>query len=206
MTEKTNCSKCGVSILQDTADANLGLCAPCKGGFRDSIEESKRRRELEEQYDPFRALWVSLVERVYDTSAGYESLTDDERLYFAVGMMDGDVINGGTHQYFSNSSGDYHNDALSGLKILGAKETFDLITRAQYLLFDDATIPLNAEERWKTMKDYPDDESEPLPDWCEELERIDSEYYTDPDALNDLLLAFATSTGLVTPFLKPNAG
>ena len=206
MVERTNCSQCDASILESTATDNGGLCAPCKGGFRDSIEDGKRRRQLEKQYDPFRELWVSLVKRVHNTELGYSSLTPDEKLYFAVGVMDGDVINGGTHQYFSNSSGDFHDDAMAGLDKLGATKTRKLMERACLLLFDYSAIPKTSEERWEIMKNYPEDETLPLPDWCDEFERIDTEYYTDPDSLNELLLNFATATGIVSPFLTPNGG
>ena len=49
-------------------------------------------------YDPFRDLWHSLVNRDYKSAEGYSGLNPDERTYFSVGLLDGEVYNGGMHQ------------------------------------------------------------------------------------------------------------
>src|SRR5688572_6762911 len=99
MTVKVPCTRCGAEILPTTAEETGGLCMPCKLGTRESIETSKRYYEELKKYDPFRELWRSLVDRVYHTGAGYEGLSSDERLYFAIRMLDGEMYNGGFHQY-----------------------------------------------------------------------------------------------------------
>ncbi len=69
----------------------------CKQGIRQNIEAAKRYYEQQRQYDPFRELWKSLVHRVYHTDAGYQGLNEAERLYYSVGILDGEVYNGGMH-------------------------------------------------------------------------------------------------------------
>src|SRR5258705_12112062 len=59
VSQKVPCSKCGVPILKSTAMRTNGLCMPCKGGYRVSIEERKRyiREERERRLtDPYRKL------------------------------------------------------------------------------------------------------------------------------------------------------
>jgi len=95
---------------------------PCKGGYRVSIEEGKRyiRAERERRLtDPYRKLWVSLVEKVYQSPTGFDGLSHPQKLYFAVGLLEGDVYNGGFHQYFFNDSGSYYAYAEEGLIAVG---------------------------------------------------------------------------------------
>src|ERR1700732_2019660 len=72
VSQKVPCSKCGVSILESTALRTDGLCMPCKGGYRESIDEGKRHiGEQRERMltDPHRKLWVLLVELVHRSRA-----------------------------------------------------------------------------------------------------------------------------------------
>jgi Domain of unknown function (DUF4375) len=122
VSQKLPCSKCGVPILESTAMRTNGLCMPCKGGYRESIEKGKRyiREERERRLTgPFRKLWVSLVEKVHQSPTGFDGLSHREKLYFAVGLLEGEVYNGGFHQYFFNNSGSYYSYAEEGLIALG---------------------------------------------------------------------------------------
>ncbi|HBO3527472.1 hypothetical protein APA93_25060 [Pseudomonas aeruginosa] len=42
MTDRLPCRACGHLILPTTAARNDGLCMPCKGGYRQNIEDGKR--------------------------------------------------------------------------------------------------------------------------------------------------------------------
>ena len=110
MSQKVPCCKCGVPILESTALRTDGLCMPCKGGYRESIDEGKRHvGEQRERMltDPYRKLWVSLVELVHLSPSGFDGLSHPQKLYFAVNLLDGDVYNGGFHQYFFNNAVSY---------------------------------------------------------------------------------------------------
>jgi hypothetical protein len=174
----------------------------CKQGIRQNIEASKRYHVQQRQYDPFRELWKSLVHRVYHTDTGYQGLNEAERLYYSVGILDGEVYNGGMHQFFSNTSGAMFQDVVDGLLELRAREALRLVLRAKSILFGDIELPTDQAERWQAMPQYPDEGSAPRPGWDVELEDVDKEYWEDPDQLGDKLRAFAEERGLVAPFQK----
>ncbi len=71
MTQRLPCDRCGDSIYPDTATRNGGLCMPCKGGYRESIETSKRQREEEKRHlqSAEYLYWRGLVRRVHDEHA-----------------------------------------------------------------------------------------------------------------------------------------
>ena len=203
MTTRVPCKECGAEILPSTAEVTGGICMACKQGIRKNIEASKKYYEEQRKYDPFRELWRSLVNCVHKTPEGYRGLSSDERTYFAVGVLDGEVYNGGMHQFFSNSSGEYYDDAVNGLLELKALKTVELLMRSKVLLFGDSDPPADHMLRNRQIRDYPEGPSAPEPEWVTELERIDDLYYEDPDGLGDRLDEFARTKGLVTPFEQP---
>jgi hypothetical protein len=173
----------------------------CKQGIRQNIENSKKYYEQQRRYDPFRELWKYLVNRVYETEIGYQGLTADERLYFSVKVLKGEVYNGGLHQFFSNSSGELYQDAANGLLELGAHETLRILLKGKVLLFGEIEPPTDRGERWHLMRQYGENNTD-LPDWASDLEQVDKAFWQDPDRLGNLLDAFAEKRGLLAPFLK----
>ena len=204
MTQRVPCRECGAEILPATAEATGGVCMACKQGIRKNIEVSKKYYEEQRKYNSLRELWTSLVKRVYETDDGFDSLTPDEQTYFALGVLDGEVYNGGMHQYFWNNSGAFYRSAMDGLLELKALEALRLLTEAAKLLFDDA-VPEDRETRCAMIKEYPDDPTVPTPEWAVALDRIDTEYCADPDRLGERLEEFARARGLVQPFEKEEA-
>jgi hypothetical protein len=203
MADRIPCTRCSALILKTTADSTGGLCMPCKQGTREAIEESKRYYEQQKQYDPFRELWTSLVCRVYDEGAGYEGLTPNERLYFAVGVLDGEVYNGGMDQFFSNTSGSVYRDAVEGLRRLEAHEAHRLLLQAKHILFGDTEPPQDQQARWNLMKQCRAEREIELPDWWQQLESVDEAYWENPDSLDERLSEFAEKNGLIEPFKTP---
>jgi len=204
MTNRVPCKECGAEILPATAEATGGVCMACKQGIREGIERSKEYYKEQRKYSPARALWSSLVDRVHNTSEGFEGLSDDEKTYYAVGVLDGEVYNGGMHQFFWNSSGGVYESVVDGLLELKAHQALRLVTTAAGLLFD-GEVPRDRETRCNTIKEYPDDSSAPMPDWADKIEEISSAYCDDPDGIGDRLDAFAKEKGLIEPFEKPPA-
>jgi len=174
----------------------------CKQGIRESIEKSKEHYQKQKEYDPFRELWKYLVEKAHATDNAFETLTKEEKIYFSIGILDGEVYNGGMHQFFSNSSGELYSEVVEGLTLLGANKALWLLRRATKILFGDANPPKNRFQRWEAMKQYPEEDNAPIPDWSIELEKVDEEYWEDPDNISDLLTKYAEATGLVQPFIK----
>ncbi|MBY6031566.1 DMP19 family protein [Marinobacter daepoensis] len=191
MNEKVPCAECGAAILPGTAERTGGLCMPCKNGNRKNIEQAKayyrRERELDKTC-PFRALWRELVDKVYNREGGFSQLTDDEKLYYAVNVLIGEVYNGGFNQYFDNSAGGHYRHAELGLIQLGATHSLELLRQAKATLFGAADVPGNRAERFAAL----DQIAEPP-----NLKALNDQFYEDPDALEDKLRAFAEAAGLL---------
>lgn len=204
MTDKVPCSKCDALILPSTAERAGGVCMACKQGIRESIEESKAFYEKQKEYDPYSELWSSLVGRVHGDNGAFDNLSKPEKIYFAVSCLDGEVYNGGMHQFFSNSSGEFYAEAIEGLTLLEATESLSLLRCATKILFGDAFPPKDRQQRWALMKQYSDYENEPMPEWSMELEKIDRQYWKDPDDLGDLLINYVEESGLIQPFYATN--
>lgn len=77
---------------------------------------------------------------------GWEALTDVEKHIYAIRDLDDEVVNGGFAQYYFNSSGDQWNDALSGLKIIGATKR-SAILEATVAKFGPVPPSADREER-----------------------------------------------------------
>lgn len=191
MNEKVPCAKCGAAILPSTSERTGGLCMPCKNGNRKNIEQAKayyrRERELDKTC-PFRAFWRQLVDKVYNGDGGFAQLTDDEKLYYAVNVLIGEVYNGGFNQYFDNSAGGHYRHAEHGLIRLEATHSLELLRQAKVALFGEADVPENRAERFAALDQF----AEPP-----YLDALDDDFYKDPDALEDKLRAFAEVAGLV---------
>ncbi|HFD32883.1 MAG TPA: DUF4375 domain-containing protein [Gammaproteobacteria bacterium] len=191
MAQKVACKTCGKLILPTTASKNDGLCMPCKNGYRESIEKSKtyyaKERELDKSC-PFRALWRELVRKVYDEPNGFDKLSEEEKQYFAVGVLDGEVHNGGIIQFFDNSSGEYYRYAELGLVRIGAKKSLHILRKAKETTFGGDAVPKEQEKRWRYTRDKEVEKA---------LERLDTEYYESQDEIGEMLEAFALESGLI---------
>jgi len=145
--ETTNCVVCGNPMFVRTAEKYDGHCVPCAMGYRESLEqgrlfyEEQKRRES----DPDVLFWRSLCKRVDNRALGFNSLPGPEKLYFAVCLLEGEIYNGGFDQYFTNSSADYFDYALSGLEKMGDELGLELTLKAKRLLFDDTDVPKHIE-------------------------------------------------------------
>lgn len=169
---------------------------PCKTGNRERLEASKRRYEEQKKYDPWREMWHSLVVRVHKTNSGFEGLSTDEKVYYAVSILDGEVHNGGLHQFFWNSSGELFPHVVSGLEVLGAYDQLELLHRAEQILFPDGAVPIDWDERRRHLLSI---ESDPR---AKDLDEFDRAFWKDSKTLQAKLVRFAEEKGIVTPFIK----
>jgi hypothetical protein len=175
----------------------------CKQGIRQSMEASRAYHQQQKVYDPARELWRALVERSA-AEPDLRSWSTQERRYFAVVLLEGEVYNGGFDQYFTNSSADHYQDAVVCLEELGAIQSLKLLQEAAAVLFDEQAPPTTQAGRTTLMKEkfrWPE-EDQPMPEWATRLEVLDDQFYKDPDRLGDLLDAYAETHDLVTPFKK----
>ena len=191
---KVTCRACGAAILEATSTRNGGLCMPCKGGTRASIEASRARATQERERnatDPFRIYWRQLVNRVHQTPSGFAGLSEQERQYFAVACLSGEVYNGGFDQFFSNSSGGLYEYAIRGLSSMGAAQSLELLLKAKQVLFDTADVPEDSAARWQLLESRKSDSQD------SHLDQLDKMFWKDPDGLGALSRAFAKRNSLV---------
>ncbi len=191
MAEKVACTECGALILPTTAAKNGGMCMPCKTGNRKNIENAKLYYAREKELDktcPFRAMWRELVDKVHNQEAGFKGLTEEEKIYFSVGVLNSEAYNGGLIQFFENTSGEYYRYAELGLIRLGANNSLSLLRATKKELFGDGEVPKDQEKRWTLLRNQ---NSEDV------LDKLDTEYYKDLDDLDTKMEIFAKDNGLV---------
>lgn len=195
MIHRLSCVQCGDLIHPDTASANAGLCMPCKGGYRERIQEGRRQRQRDREYakSAESMYWQELVQRVFRTSEGFDGLSMEEQTYFAVNCLIGEVYNGGFDQFFSNSSGAHYLRALDGLRTLGADSSMKLLLQAKQVLFAEHPVPIDREARIKLMPTTTGDES--AEEWVQ-LEALDKAFWADPDKLGERCQAYARENQL----------
>jgi hypothetical protein len=128
---------------------------------------------------------------VHETQNGFASLSRAERQYFAVGLLEGEVYNGGFHQYFFNSSGDSYLYAIEGLEAIGALQALQLLRKAKQIVFGFAEPPQSTGRRRALLHS--------VENACEvRLASLDSLFRKDPDSLGAKLELFAKEQGLIS--------
>jgi len=159
---------------------------PCKTGYRRHIDDTKRRRALEREYEKSaeRKYWLQLVARVHSSDDGFQYLNGAEKTYYAVSCLVGEVYNGGFHQFFSNSAGDLYADALEGLSQLEAAQALSLLVRAKELFFGVREVPQDRQDRNDLLPDLESYDSTTL-------DQLEKAFWSDPDKLSDRLAGFA---------------
>ncbi len=69
-----------------------------------------------------------------------DKLTEPQKLFYLNQNLEREVNNGGFHQYFINSSGDYSHETIQSLKSIGATTTALILQRATDQ-FPNKTVP-----------------------------------------------------------------
>ena len=106
-----------------------------------------REERQRDETDPGRIYWRALVDRVHNTEAGFEGLSEAEKKYFSVCCLSGEVYNGGFHQFFFNSAGAHYAYALAGLEEMEAGESLQLLMKAKQVWFDFSDVPTDTKMR-----------------------------------------------------------
>jgi endogenous inhibitor of DNA gyrase (YacG/DUF329 family) len=132
--EKVPCAQCGKPVSTKLASKRNGLCLQCN---------AKR--------NPFFVLYSSLIDRVWHSAAGFDGLSDAEKSYYALTLFQNEVNNGGFHQFFFNSSGNYYNLVESGLVSFDEPSTLELLHQAKQIVFPESDVPTDWETRRNLM-------------------------------------------------------
>lgn len=111
-----------------------------------------------------------------------QNITDAEKTFIYVDILEGEVNNGGFDQFFFNSSGEYAHEALEAYERIGAYKTADLIYRA-IRLFPVLPIPKDTETRREIMRELDDSISR-------KWNKLDDEFYEYEDNVAVLMIEF----------------
>lgn len=144
----------------------------------------------QQQINPSQLLWLDLVHRI-ETPEGFEGLSEPEKRYFAVCLLEGEVYNGGLHQYFFNSSGNYYKYALLGLQEINALQSLKLLQDAKHAIFGDRPIPQITGKRRESIRQSDSNERFKL------LNELDEQFGKDPDNLDFKITSYAKLNGLL---------
>lgn len=112
----------------------------------------------------------------------FAELSEPERVFFGVWILEGEVGNGGFSQYYVNSSGDQATYAPKALRAIGAYQTAKVVTRAN-AVFGSAGPPADRDARIAAMDRLPPGSEDT---WT----ATDSDFYAYPEDLTKLLAAY----------------
>ena len=171
--EKIPCAECGKPIAADRAAERNGLCLRCSA-----------------QRNPFFMLYSSLIDRVCNSTGGFEALSESEKLYYAMTLFQNEINNGGFHQFFFNSSGSYYELIENALVTFDEPQTLDLLHQAKQIVFPEIAVSVDTEARRDLMPP-------PANDLMNKLNDLDQRFYRSADTIRPKLEAFARQRGLV---------
>lgn len=127
-----------------------------------------------------------IVWKKTEASDNFENLTEAEKTFIYVEMLEAEINNGGFDQYFYNTSGDYYSESLQAYKTIGAHKTVKIIEEA-FKLFPVNPIPKDNEKRQDI------------------LENVDKETSKKWNALEDKFYEYEENIGgLLLEFVKKN--
>jgi len=138
------------------------------------------QQQAVEREEFLRSKWIGIVSRVSEAEGRLDLLEDNEKAYFAVQMLIGEVYSGGFSQYFINPISSHHRFAELALLQLGARHSLNLLREAKKVLFGDEPVPADWRERQKCVQR------------CEALSDLETEFYKDKDKLEQKVTALLT--------------
>jgi Domain of unknown function (DUF4375) len=112
----------------------------------------------------------------------FSNLTEAEKVFIFIDILEGQIINGGFDQFFFNSSGDYTYEALSAYKVIGANKSVEIINRA-IEHFPLLPVPKDNEKRRIILRNLDEQISEY---W----DKLDTEFYKYQENTGGLLIAY----------------
>lgn len=85
---------------------------------------------------------------------GYGQLNQGRQMVVRFYWLNAEVSNGGLDQYFWNSSGDFAQDTVRDLQIIGQPAAAEILERASRKLFGDAGAPMETGARRELILNY----------------------------------------------------
>lgn len=109
-------------------------------------------------------------------------LTEGEKVVLFIENLEREINNGGFNQFFFNSSGDFAQETLNSLKLIGANKTAEIVSKA-YAEWPNGNIPKDRDVRQNTLKTI---EIKANETW----ENCDNDFYNYEDDITSLLLDY----------------
>ena len=117
---------------------------------------------------------------------GFSEQGLEQRVFSAIWALESQVNNGGFAQYFLSSDGETAHFASTALRTIGAVECAQLVERAVMLVSPSAPLPADQEGREVLVEALPEES-------IEALEQLDTQFYSYPDNLTELLFAYVAA-------------
>ncbi len=118
-------------------------------------------------------------------SSGFASLSKRDQIVYCVWWLESEVNNGGFHQFFLNSAGDFYLETLSALDCIGAQFTRRLLLSAADLVFSGKS-PQGINRREYMLNEL----SEKL---TGQLYELDKKFYAYQDNIEQLVNIYLTT-------------
>jgi hypothetical protein len=115
---------------------------------------------------------------------GIDCLSEPQRVFYYIDQSEREVNNGGFHQYFSNSSGDYATECGRALVTVGLPNVSAMLDKASKLI-TDGEVPKDRQARNDLLDETEDDDD------CQEAwNSLDEEYYSKVGDLSPAVIDF----------------
>jgi Domain of unknown function (DUF4375) len=133
------------------------------------------------------ALLISLSEsdRTDFGRVDFAAQSAPQKVFSAVWGLESEVNNGGFSQYFESWSGEAANFTPTALRAIGANACANIVQRALRAVSEDP-LPDDQDERGRLLESVPDAARSAL-------EELDSEFFSYPDDLTELLFAYVAA-------------
>jgi Domain of unknown function (DUF4375) len=125
---------------------------------------------------------INVADKLMSLGLPFAHLSAQEQVFVAIWELEGDVNNGGFHQYFFNTSGDTAKHAAPSLEAIGAAK-MAAIVREALQVFGPPGPSAERDIRQEQLADL-------SPSALETLERLTTEFFRYPDNLTELLFAY----------------
>ncbi len=120
----------------------------------------------------------------HDLTELVENQLSTDEVLSLIDALEGEVNNGGFHQYFYNSAGDRTAETIQALEIIGALAMADIVKRAAQK-FPNGMPPMNRSDRQNVLlQSYPN---------ATQFRALDEEFYQYPDNLGALITKYKSS-------------
>jgi hypothetical protein len=135
--------------------------------------------------------WLSLMAK--EKAESEHNLSEEEKIFRCVYLLDLEIHNGGYDQYFTNSSSDYANQLVSALRHIGAYRAAELSASAIQIIFPGNIVPVNRSERFDQIRLAEKRD----PDARGKLHLLDKQFYEEAEDVFPLLDSLAREHGFL---------